>query len=219
MRPRSIRQHSVGVAVAHMRLDELLQPLHVIAQIQRRTLEVFTIARVGNAGAIAAIMQVRAGLEANALFLDRLVEILQERGIAPRLVGRMRGLTLGSAQESLDDGILTRGRDFLPLLELDDHTGFALPFVEPSHDHVDALGGLGDAVFDGDSGITGNPFILEDVFHVLQRLLVRSAFIFAHTTHTPPLHCAQDAVRYPVAAHVIQEGGLVAAVNQHGRGL
>ena len=107
---------------------------------------------ITDTGPIHAIMQISTRRQADRLVLHRRVEILKQGGIAPGLVGGMRRLPLAAAQPCANDRILGCCGDVTPLLELDDHAHILPPLIGARDDNVDAFGGLGDSILNGDAG-------------------------------------------------------------------
>ncbi|MEX2575167.1 MAG: hypothetical protein WD382_00780 [Halofilum sp. (in: g-proteobacteria)] len=101
------------------------------------------------------------------------------------------------------------------MLEFDDHARLAPVLVQPGNDDVHALGGLRDAVLDGDPGVVRNRTVLEHVLHVLEGLFPGLKLTIADTALPPTPHRIEDSVRDHVPPDVVDERRLVAAVNQH----
>lgn len=107
-----------------------------------------------------AVVQVGAGVKVDGVGADVFVEVLDEGGVGPSLVGGVVLGSDGSTDEGLDDAVHASGLDVLPLLELDD-SGSSLAILSGSGENeVDSLGGVGDIELDGDAGIGGDFVVL-----------------------------------------------------------
>src|SRR5690606_39181790 len=88
-----------------------------------------------------AIVQVGAGTQVYVVVLNRLVEVLQDRGIRPRLVRRVRDFAYTAAYERRHHTVLLGSVGHVPLLELDDDRRLAPSWCRPlaRRHEVDAL--------------------------------------------------------------------------------
>ena len=112
------------------------------------------------------VVQVGARTQLDVRALDGFVKIAKECRVGPCLVGGMADLAHGASDEGADDAVLLCELRLRPLLQLDDDGRAAVAVVATGQDEVDALGGLWNPVLDGDTGVSGNVFILQNIAHV-----------------------------------------------------
>ncbi|MNE90394.1 hypothetical protein D3C80_1879010 [compost metagenome] len=67
------------------------------------------------------VVQIGAGSYCDALLVDGLIEPFQQRRIGPGLIRGMYYLVLPMTQGGLHDSVFAGGRDFVPLLQFDEH--------------------------------------------------------------------------------------------------
>lgn len=205
-----IDQHELGVALEHPlhRIGELLarlglavaDPLDraapvahlqaaaqegghggvVVAQEQRRLLQIGPVAGVADAAAIGAVVQVGAGLQRDPVLHHGSVEPAQQGAVAHRLVRGVGGVPRTLAQERAHHPIQLGGFHRFPLLQLHDHRRRRTLGVVAGEQQVDPLGGVVDPVFDCHPQLPGNRLELQHVTHTLQRVLPGPEFIGRH---------------------------------------
>src|SRR5690606_27011878 len=89
-----------------------------------------------------AVVQVSTRAQVDVVVLHRLVVVLQDRGVRPRLVGGVGRLAYAATDEGRDDAVFRRCSDDLPLFQLDDDGGLAAAgrWTLTGKHEVDALG-------------------------------------------------------------------------------
>ena len=90
------------VSLANMFLDELGELVRLILQEHRSACNYVRITFISKLGSRPAIVKIRAGIQLNPIVVDLLVEIAEQRRIAPCLVRRVRLIADSTANISAD---------------------------------------------------------------------------------------------------------------------
>ena len=94
-----------------------------------------------------------------------LVEVIEQSGVRPGLIGGVKEVMLPATDERADVIDELRRVHYRPLLELDDAEASESRFVVTRHEHVDALASAVEPVLDGDPSIVGDPVVRQDMAH------------------------------------------------------
>ena len=158
------------IAIAHMLLQKIGQPLHIPGNKHRRLAGVRRVHRIVHRTAVVHIVQVGARHQANRLGANGFVVVSDQARVGPRLIRRVAGLAPAAAQRRANNTVFLQRLGLLPLLELDDDSGLLPLFVGATENEVDTLTGERDVILQGNAGVIRNPLIQHQVGHELQRV-------------------------------------------------
>ena len=159
-------------------MDKLLKGQHVRTDEHWGLLGVLGVEGVFEDLIAHAVVEVGTWGELDVVVLDGLVEVLDQGGIGPCLVGGVGEFSDSPTHKAGNNAIFTRCVHFGPLFELDNHGGVFGLVVLASQDEVDTLGGQWDAIFDGDASIIRYLAADQDVVHVLHGVSPGLDFVF-----------------------------------------
>lgn len=210
-------EHFLGVAGPDVLLDEAAQARQFVLALeeQRGLFHVVAVVRGVDHSVARIVVQVGAGADGNACFVDRLVEALQQGSVGPGLVGGVDDLAQAIAQGGADDGVLAGGAGLAPLLQFDQHRVLGSRLVAPGEGDVDALGGLGDMQLDGQACVVGHFLVAQHLGHVAEGAFPRVDFRVADAFAGDRLEMLEDHLFDIVVVAVLQELLLGRFVNDH----
>ena len=159
------------VAVFDVGLDELAQLLRIVPEEGRGELGVRVVKRRVDHRSGIAVVQIGAGPEVDWVLPNGFIEVLDQHGVGPGLIGWVIHLPLPAADKGTDDGVLVGGLRVLPLLQLNYDGGALAIRAGAGDDEINTFGGLRDVELDRDSGVVRDLAIFQHLVHLQQRML------------------------------------------------
>ncbi|MEB0056488.1 hypothetical protein [Variovorax sp. LG9.2] len=210
-------QRVLAIAVPHMLANERLQLFAVGMQKQGRAVKMIAVVRVIDLAITRVVVQVGAGLQGHTTVLHCGVEVLQEGGVRPSLIRRMRAFALACATSAVrpDDRVLVAAAGRRPLLELDDHDFGSGVRVFTGDDEVDPLGGLRQLIFDRNANVLRDLLVQQYLGHRKQRMLPCLKFGRTDAVARGATELAFHHVFDVVSKSVVKELALVGLVDDH----
>ena len=203
------------IAIFHKPFDEIGQGSHIALEENGRFVDMGLVEGQGEGGAVFAVVEEGAGRKLYLVFLYRAIEVREEVGVGPSLVGGVADFTVVAAHEGSHHGVFGGGFGFAPLLELNDHGVGLLLLVEAGEDEIDPFRCLRDLTFDGDHGIARNFCHFEHIFHVLHGVFPAVDFAFRGAVIELLLKLLVDDVIDVALADIGHEGFTILLVNDH----
>ena len=203
------------VPVAYKAFDKIPELQHLGFEENRGFVQVFPVKGMADHVVLPVIVEVSAGVQADAFVANRFAKILQHGGVGPSLVRRVAGFVQSLAQGGADDPALGGSLGLCPLLEFHNHDLGLLRRVGPRKDKVNAFAGQGDLAFDRHPGVAGNMVIAQNPGHIVEGIPPGLDFAMGGTVFEFGLEILQnDGVDVP-AVHIAGKAVFGGAVNNH----